>query len=105
MTLGILGGTLDPVHNGHIATADAAQQRLHLDAVILIPSHIPPHRRDPAGASSEQRYAMAALAAAERPGWSASRIEVDRQGASYTYDTLVKLRETTTVGAQFFFIL
>jgi nicotinate-nucleotide adenylyltransferase len=48
---------------------------------------------------------MAALVAAERPGWSASRIEVDRPGASYTYDTLVRLRETVSVGAQYFFIL
>jgi nicotinate-nucleotide adenylyltransferase len=105
MTLGILGGTFDPIHNGHLAAADAAQQALALDAVTLIPSHLPPHRRDPVGATSEQRYEMAALAAAERAGWSASRIEVDRQGASYTYDTLVKLRETVSVGAQYFFIL
>ena len=89
MTLGLLGGTFDPVHNGHLAAADAAQQSLNLDAVTLIPSHIPPHRQDPVGATSEQRYEMAALAAAERPGWSASRIEVDRNGPSYTYDTLV----------------
>jgi nicotinate-nucleotide adenylyltransferase len=105
MTLGILGGTFDPIHNGHLAAADAAQQALNLDAITLIPSHIPPHRRDPVGAGSEQRYEMTALAAAERPGWSASRIEVDREGASYTYDTLVRLRETLSVSAQYFFIL
>jgi nicotinate-nucleotide adenylyltransferase len=105
MTLGILGGTFDPIHNGHLAAADAAQQALNLDAITLIPSHVPPHRRDPVGATSEQRYAMAALAAADRPGWSASRIELDRQGPSYTYDTLVRLKETVSVGAQYFFIL
>jgi nicotinate-nucleotide adenylyltransferase len=105
MTLGILGGTFDPVHNGHLAAADAAQQSLSLDAITLIPSHVPPHRHDPVGASGEQRYEMAALAAAERPGWSASRIEVDRKGPSYTYDTLVQLGETVSVGSQFFFIL
>src|SRR5688500_4595316 len=93
MTLGLLGGTFDPVHNGHLAAADAAQQSLNLDTVTLIPSHVPPHRQDPVGATSEQRYEMAALAAAERPGWSASRIEVDRNGPSYTYDTLVDLRQ------------
>jgi nicotinate-nucleotide adenylyltransferase len=105
MTLGILGGTFDPIHNGHLAAAAAAQDALNLDTITLIPSHIPPHRLDPVGATSEQRYAMAALAAAEHPGWSASRIEVDRQGASYTYDTLVRLKETVSVGAQYFFIL
>ena len=105
MTLGILGGTFDPIHNGHLAAADAAQQSLSLDAITLIPSHVPPHRHDPVGASSEERYEMAALAAAERPGWSASRIEVNRKGPSYTYDTLVQLGETVSVGSQFFFIL
>jgi nicotinate-nucleotide adenylyltransferase len=93
MTLGILGGTFDPVHNGHLAAADAAQKALQLDAVTLIPSHIPPHRHDPVGATGEQRYEMAALAAAGRPGWSASRVELDRKGPSYTYDTLVELRQ------------
>lgn len=105
MTLGLLGGTFDPVHNGHLAAADAAQQSLNLDTVMLIPSHVPPHRQDPVGATSEQRYEMAALAAAERRGWSASRIEVDRNGPSYTYDTLVQLGEMLSVGSQFFFIL
>jgi nicotinate-nucleotide adenylyltransferase len=105
MTLGILGGTFDPIHHGHLAAADAAQQALNLDAITLIPSQVPPHRRDPVGASSEHRYAMAELAAAERTGWSASRVEVDRQGPSFTYDTLVRLRETVSVGAQYFFIL
>jgi nicotinate-nucleotide adenylyltransferase len=105
MTVGILGGTFDPIHNGHLAAAEAAERSLELDAITLIPSHIPPHRQDPVGATSEQRYAMAALAAAERPGWSASRVEVDRPGQSYTYDTLVRLKETVSVGSQYFFIL
>ena len=105
MTLGILGGTFDPIHNGHLAAADAAQQSLGLDAITRIASHVPPHRHAPVGASSVQRYEMAALAAAERPGWSASPIEVNRKGPSYTYDTLVQLGETVSIGSQFFFIL
>ena len=105
MKLGVLGGTFDPVHNGHLAAGDAAQKALQLDAMTLIPSHIPPHRDDPAGATSEQRYEMAVLAAARRPGWSASRIEVDRKGPSYTYDTLVELRQRLRGEWQFFFIL
>jgi nicotinate-nucleotide adenylyltransferase len=104
MTLGVLGGTFDPIHNGHIAAADAAACALMLDAVTLVPSRIPPHRQDPVGASGEHRQAMAALVAAERPGWTASRIELERQGPSYTYDTLMELRNQVP-GTQIFFIL
>jgi nicotinate-nucleotide adenylyltransferase len=93
MTQGVLGGTFDPIHLGHIAAADAAQQMLSLDRIILVPSHIPPHRTDPTTASAEDRFAMAQLAAADRPGWTASRIEIDREGPSYTYDTLVELTQ------------
>ncbi len=98
MTLGVLGGTFDPIHNGHLAAAAAAQQSLELDSIVLVPSRMPPHREDPVGASAEQRYDMAALAAAERPGWSASRIEIDREGASYTFDTLAELRRGVSQG-------
>jgi nicotinate-nucleotide adenylyltransferase len=111
MTLGVLGGTFDPIHNGHIAAGDAAQRALGLDAITLVPSRIPPHRQDPVGASGEHRYAMASLAAAARPGWTATRIELDREGPSYTYDTLVELRKDirlkpdTTGSTQIFFIL
>ena len=104
MTLGVLGGTFDPIHNGHIAAADAAQRLLDLDTIMLVPSRIPPHRRDPVGATGEQRLAMAQLAANERLRWVASRIEIDREGPSYTYDTLAELREQFP-GTQIFFIL
>ena len=101
MTLGVLGGTFDPIHLGHVAAAEAAQRSLSLDRIMLVPSHIPPHRVDPVTASAEDRFAMAQLAAADRPGWSASRIEIDREGPSYTYDTLAKLGGS---GSENFFI-
>ena len=97
MKLGVLGGTFDPIHNGHIAAATAAERALELEGIMLIPSRIPPHRHDPAGASGEQRYEMARLAADGRAGWSASRIELDREGPSYTYDTLIALAEGLAV--------
>ena len=113
MTLGVLGGTFDPIHLGHVAAGAAAQQALSLDRVVLIPSRIPPHRSDPVAAAGEHRLAMAQLAATEQRGWSASRIELDREGPSYTYDTLVTLHDSTDVavsdrlgskGTQIFFI-
>ena len=103
MTLGILGGTFDPIHLGHIAAADAAQRALSLDSIVLIPSRIPPHRETLATASPEDRLAMAQLAADTRHGWSVSRIEIDREGKSYSYDTLVELRRRNG-SRQFFFI-
>ena len=114
MTLGVLGGTFDPIHLGHLAAGDAAQQALSFDSMLLVPSRIPPHRADPVTAGPEDRFAMAKLAARERPGWTASRIELDREGRSYTYDTLVELRDALTdapgsavsaVEAQIFFII
>ena len=104
MTLGVLGGTFDPIHYGHIAAADAAQRVLDLDMIMLVPSRIPPHRQDPVGASAADRLAMAQLAARERLRWVASSIEVDREGPSYTYDTLVELRDSFP-STQIFFIL
>jgi nicotinate-nucleotide adenylyltransferase len=104
MTLGVLGGTFDPIHLGHLAAADAAQQALSFDSMLLMPSRIPPHRADPVTAGPEDRFAMAKLAATGKPGWSASRIELDREGRSYTYDTLVELHEGMSEGSQIFFI-
>jgi nicotinate-nucleotide adenylyltransferase len=114
MTLGVLGGTFDPIHLGHLAAGDAAQQALSFDSLLLIPSRIPPHRADPVTAGPEDRFAMAKLAANERPGWTASRIELDREGRSYTYDTLIELRDAMSeapgstgsrVDGQIFFII
>lgn len=114
MRLGVLGGTFDPIHNGHIAAGLRAQEALHLDRVMLVPSRIPPHRA--AGASPADRLAMARLAAADQPGWMVSEVELQREGPSYTYDTLTALamsefRSDATRGAakrvewQFFFII
>lgn len=102
MTLGVLGGTFDPIHLGHVAAAEAAQRALSLASIVLIPSRIPPHRSDPVTASGDDRLAMAQLAAAGRPGWSASGVELERDGLSYTYDTLVELGGR--LSTQIFFI-
>lgn len=101
MTLGVLGGTFDPIHNGHLAAGLRAQEALQLDRVMLVPSHIPPHRG--AGAAPAHRLAMAELAAQAQDSWAASDIELKREGPSYTFDTLTSLRDGSA--AQFFFII
>lgn len=100
--LGVLGGTFDPIHLGHVAAAEAAQRALGLDEIALIPSRIPPHRSTQTTASAADRFAMAELAAEGRAGWSASFLEIKREGPSYTYDTLIELRASKR--SQIFFI-
>lgn len=101
MTLGVLGGTFDPIHNGHIAAGVCAQAALGLAQVLVVPSRMPPHRS--AGASPEDRLAMVSMAAAEQQGWTASDLELKRDGPSYTFDTLTALRATST--QQLFFVI
>jgi len=102
--IGVLGGTFNPIHLGHVAAARAAQDALRLDRVLFVPSHAPPHRPDSLLASGYHRLQMIALAVAEVPGWQASDVELIRGGPSYTYDTLVTLR-TQEATAQFFFVI
>ena len=101
MTLGVLGGTFDPIHNGHIAAGLRAQEALGLDRVMVVPSHMPPHRT--AGAAASDRLAMARLAAADLAGWTASDLELQRDGPSYTFDTLTAL-DATPPWQKFFII-
>ena len=103
MRLGVVGGTFDPVHVGHLAMAEAAIRCAGLDRLLLVPAALPPHRR-PAAASAEDRLAMCRLAAAGRPGIEVSDLELRRGGASYTVDTLEEL-ERTNPGAELHLVL
>lgn len=89
--LAILGGTFDPIHYGHLRLAADVRAALGLAEVRLIPAGVPPHRPPPA-ASAEDRFAMTALGCAEFAGLAADRVEIDRQGPSYTVATLDALR-------------
>ena len=103
MKIGILGGTFDPIHLGHLEAASAAQRALFLDRMLLLPSRTPPHRATEPRASVFHRFAMAALAAAERD-FSVSDLEVRREGPSYTALTLDALHREGFAPAQLFFI-
>lgn len=90
---GLLGGTFDPVHNGHLWMARAAMQRLPLSRVIWMPAAIPPHK-EPAGAGAAHRLAMLRLAIAGLPGMELCELELERPGKSYTADTLEALHKS-----------
>lgn len=102
MRIGIMGGTLDPVHNGHIQMAQAALERLKLDRVMLLPAGDPPHKAQPSLKSD--RMEMARLAAQNIDGLFACGIEVLRDGTTYTVDTLLELHEKNP-NSQWFYII
>jgi nicotinate-nucleotide adenylyltransferase len=89
--VGILGGTFDPIHLGHLAAAEAARDCARLDRVLLVPTGQPPHR-PAAHAPPRHRLEMCRLAVAGRKGLEVSDVEVQRTGPSYTADTLRRLR-------------
>ena len=102
--IGVFGGTFDPIHNVHLAVARAALAQMRLDRVVFVVSARPPHKRGGPVASPEHRYAMVEAALAGEPRLVASRTELDRQGTSYTVDTLAAFEEEHP-GAALFLIL
>jgi nicotinate-nucleotide adenylyltransferase len=102
--LGILGGTLDPMHLGHVETALAARAALGLDRVLVLPSRVPPHRPSHPRASGYHRFAMAALAIDGVEGLAVSDMELRAPGPSYTADTLARLHARGLSASQIFFI-
>jgi nicotinate-nucleotide adenylyltransferase len=103
MRLGILGGTFDPIHAGHLDAASAALRALALDRVLFVPSHVPPHRDTP-HASSHHRFAMVALAIQPWPTFVVSDLELRDPGPSYTAVTLRRLHGRGLAASQLFFI-
>ncbi len=90
-SVGILGGTFDPIHNGHLAIAEEARETLGLERVLLVPAASPPHKPDRHVTDAAHRLAMARLAVEDNPSFAVSGLEVERGGASYTVDTLAAL--------------
>jgi nicotinate-nucleotide adenylyltransferase len=100
--LGVLGGTFDPIHFGHLAIGEAAREELGCERVLFVPARRPPHRPDRPIAAAADRAAMVELAIAANPSFALSRLELDRDGPSYTIDTLRALAQST---ADLWFIL
>ncbi|GGV06446.1 nicotinate-nucleotide adenylyltransferase [Kitasatospora indigofera] len=90
--LGVMGGTFDPIHHGHLVAASEVASAFHLDEVIFVPTGQPWQKDDRRVTPAEDRYLMTVIATAENPQFSVSRIDIDRQGPTYTVDTLRDLR-------------
>ncbi len=90
--IGILGGTFNPIHLGHLAAAEEIGDRLQLDQVLFVPSFLPPHKQEEDLPSAVQRQEMVRLAIAGNPRFVLSDIEINRGGRSYTIDTVDELR-------------
>ncbi|ARQ70710.1 nicotinate-nucleotide adenylyltransferase [Streptomyces marincola] len=101
--LGVMGGTFDPVHHGHLVAASEVAARFHLDEVIFVPTGRPWQKGHRAVSPPEDRYLMTVIATASNPQFSVSRIDIDRGGKTYTIDTLRDLR-TEHSDADLFFI-
>jgi len=101
--VGLLGGTFDPIHVGHLAAAEAARAALLLDEVLLLTSHVPPHRPQPR-ASVHHRFAMVALAIQQHETLRASDFELLHPGPSFTASTLARLHAAGFDATQLFFI-
>lgn len=102
--IGVFGGTFDPIHNAHIDIGRAALAQARLDCVLFVVAGVPPHKQDQTDASAEDRYAIVEAALASEPGMEPSHVELDRDGVSYTADTLETLHAQHP-GAQLFLII
>lgn len=99
-----MGGTFDPIHFGHLVAAEAARCEFGLDKVIFVPSGRPPHKPHGPVTDKESRYLMTVLATINNPFFEVSRVELDREGYSFTVDTLKEFRSQFTGNVELFFI-
>jgi nicotinate-nucleotide adenylyltransferase len=99
--IGVMGGTFDPIHNGHLVAASEVAQHFHLDEVVFVPTGQPYQKQN--ATPGEHRYLMTIIATASNPMFTVSRVDIDRGGPTYTIDTLRDLRAERP-DAELFFI-
>ena len=102
--VGIMGGTFDPIHFGHLVAAEEARLRFGLDEVVFVPCGTPPIDKHYDVTPAEHRYAMALLATSANPHFSVSRVELERSGPSYTIDTVHHFKQQCAPDTSLFFI-
>jgi nicotinate-nucleotide adenylyltransferase len=103
MRLGVMGGTFDPIHHGHLVAASEVQALFGLDEVVFVPTGEPWQKDEREVSAREDRYLMTVIATASNPRFTVSRVDIDRPGPTYTIDTLRDLREQRP-DAELFFI-
>ncbi|MDR3562886.1 MAG: nicotinate-nucleotide adenylyltransferase [Negativicutes bacterium] len=104
LKIGIMGGTFDPIHIGHLVTAEAVRIEYCLDKVLFIPAGTPPHKLDSPVTPAIHRYIMTVMATYSNPCFFVSAIEMERPGPSFTIDTLRALAEQYDKSTEFYFI-
>jgi nicotinate-nucleotide adenylyltransferase len=104
LKIGIMGGTFNPIHHGHLVTAGEALSQFCLDKVIFVPSGDPPHKNSREEKIAEHRYLMTVIATSSNKNFFVSRIEIDRKGKSYTVDTMRELKKLYGEDTDLFFI-
>jgi nicotinate-nucleotide adenylyltransferase len=102
--IGVMGGTFDPIHHGHLVAASEVGHIFSLDEVVFVPTGQPWQKEDREVSAAEDRYLMTVIATASNPRFSVSRLDIDRPGPTYTIDTLRDLRAERGPDAEFFFI-
>lgn len=102
--IGVMGGTFDPIHMGHLVTAEAVRTEYQLDNVLFIPAANPPHKAKQEVTPAIHRYIMTAMATSSNPYFHVSSIELDRPGPSYTIDTVYELVDRFGAGTELYFI-
>ena len=102
--IGIMGGTFDPIHHGHLVAASEVAAWFDLDEVVFVPTGQPWQKADRQVSPAEDRYLMTVIATASNPRFSVSRIDIDRPGPTYTVDTLRDLRQQHGQDVDYYFI-
>ncbi|RRD49637.1 nicotinate-nucleotide adenylyltransferase [Arachnia propionica] len=102
--LGVMGGTFDPIHHGHLVAASEVAAKFDLDEVVFVPTGMPWQKADRQVSQAEDRYLMTVIATASNPRFSVSRVDIDRPGNTYTVDTLKDLRRERGEDVDLFFI-
>lgn len=103
-SIAIMGGTFDPIHNGHLVTAEAVRHRFQVDKVIFMPTGNPAHKANQTVTHNEHRYLMTVLATMRNQNFDVSRIEIDRPGKTYTIDTIDALKKICRSDVRLYFI-